>query len=76
MTPSDIFSFVTYAAGGLLTAEVLKLALLVGPVYAVGLLAGAQMFGRASESLFRTVCYSLITFAALIGLPLFDGWLR
>jgi uncharacterized membrane protein YfcA len=73
---SDLFSFASYTAGGLLTVEVLKLALLVGPVYAVGILTGAQMFGRASESLFRAICYSLIAFAALIGLPLFDGWLR
>jgi uncharacterized membrane protein YfcA len=73
---SDIFSFASYYVGGLLTSDVVKLALLVGPVYAIGLTVGAKLFGKASETLFRAVCYSLIALAALIGLPLFDGWLR
>ena len=71
---SDIFS--SYYAGGLLTTDVLKMAVLVGPVYAIGLTIGAKMFGRASETLFRSVCYGLIAIAALLGLPLLDGWLR
>ncbi len=73
---SDLFSLVSYVVAGLLTMDVLKLSLLVGPIYAFGLLIGAQMFGKASDTLFRITCYSLIALAAVIGLPLLDGVLR
>jgi hypothetical protein len=39
-------------------------------------LLGATLFGKASEVLFRSVCYALIALAALIGLPALDGVLR
>jgi hypothetical protein len=34
------------------------------------------LFGRASETLFRSICYVLIAAAAIIGLPALDGVLR
>jgi hypothetical protein len=34
------------------------------------------LFGKASEHLFRSICYALIALAALIGLPILDGVLR
>lgn len=73
---SDLFSLASYIIAGLLTTDVLKLSLVVGPVYAIGLFLGVQMFGKASETLFRVACYSLIALAAVIGLPLLDGVLR
>ena len=73
---SDIVSVASYLVAGLLTTDVLKLALLIGPVFAFGLWLGAHMFGKASEGLFRTICYALIALAAVVGLPLFDGLLR
>ncbi|WP_315836443.1 sulfite exporter TauE/SafE family protein [Bradyrhizobium prioriisuperbiae] len=73
---ADVFSVVSYLIAGLLTTDVLKLSLVVGPVFAFGLLVGAQMFGKASETLFRITCYALIALAAVIGLPLLDGLLR
>jgi hypothetical protein len=39
-------------------------------------LLGAQLFGRASESLFRSICYALIAIAVIAGLPALDGVLR
>jgi uncharacterized protein len=72
---TDIISFATYTAAGILTWDVVKLALLVGPVYGFGLFMGARLFGVASETLFRRVCYSLIALAAIISLPVLDQWL-
>jgi hypothetical protein len=61
--------------GGLLTTDVLKLSLLIGPVYALGLFIGTHMFSIASEPVFRRICYSLIAMAGFISLPLLDSFL-
>jgi hypothetical protein len=73
---SDFFSLVSYIFADLITLDSIRFALLVGPVYAVGVWFGSQLFGRASESLFRAICYALIAAAAIIGLPALDGVLR
>ena len=73
---SDFFSAVSYSLTGLITSDAIRFSLLVGPVYAVGVLIGAQLFGRASETLFRTICYALIAAAVVIGLPVLDGVFR
>jgi uncharacterized membrane protein YfcA len=73
---SDFFSVVSYALTGLITADAIKLSFVVGPVYAIGVWFGASLFGRASEKLFRAICYALIAAAVLIGLPALDGVLR
>lgn len=73
---SDFFSVVSYSLTGLVTADAIELSLLIGPVYAVGVLLGAMLFGRASERLFRSICYALIALAVIIGLPALDGILR
>jgi uncharacterized membrane protein YuzA (DUF378 family) len=65
-------SFTSYVAAGILTWDVVRLALLVGPVYGVGLFIGARLFGVASETLFRRICYALIALAAIISLPVLD----
>jgi uncharacterized membrane protein YfcA len=69
---SDSVSMVSYLVSGLLTTDVAKLALIIGPIYFAGLFLGARMFGVASETLFRRVCYGLIAVAGVIGLPLMD----
>ena len=48
----------------------------VGPVYGIGVWFGASLFGKASEALFRAICYALIAAAVIIGLPALDGVLR
>jgi uncharacterized membrane protein YfcA len=73
---SDFFSLVSYAAAGLITADSIWFSLLVGPIYGIGVWFGAQLFGRASEALFRAICYALIAVAVIAGLPALDGVLR
>jgi uncharacterized protein len=73
---SDLFSAVVYAVSGLINADAIKFAFVVGPVYALGVWFGASLFGRASETVFRAICYALIAAAVIIGLPALDGVLR
>src|SRR5882672_12485771 len=73
---SDFFSLVSYSVSGLITADALKFSFVVGPIYGIGVWLGASLFGRASETLFRAICYALIAAAVLIGLPALDGVLR
>jgi uncharacterized membrane protein YfcA len=72
----DFFSVVSYALSGLITPDAIRFSLLVGPVYGIGVWFGAALFGRASERLFRGICYALIAAAVIIGLPALDGVLR
>lgn len=73
---SDFFSVISYAVSGLINLDALRLSLLVGPVYAIGIAFGALLFGRASEAHFRAICYTLIALAVIAGLPVLDGVLR
>jgi uncharacterized protein len=73
---ADFFSLVSYAVSGLITLDALRFALVVGPVYALGVKFGTSLFGRASETLFRAICYTLIALAVIFGLPILDGVLR
>jgi uncharacterized membrane protein YfcA len=73
---SDFFSVVSYSLTGLITADSIKFSLVVGPVYAIGVWFGASLFGRASETVFRAICYVLIAAAVIIGLPALDNLLR
>src|SRR5829696_2231420 len=73
---SDFFSAVSYAAAGLITMDAIKFAFVLGPVYAVGVWFGASLFGKASETVFRAICYALIAAAVIFGLPALDGVLR
>jgi uncharacterized membrane protein YfcA len=73
---SDFFSMVSYALTGLITADAVRFSCLVGPIYGIGVWLGSRLFGRASETLFRSICYVLIAVAVMVGLPAFDGVLR
>ena len=73
---SDFFSVVSYSVTGLITMDAIKFSLVVGPVYGIGVWLGASLFGRASETLFRAICYALIAMAVVAGLPALDGVLR
>ena len=73
---SDFFSAVSYAATGLITMDAIKFAFVVGPVYGIGVWFGASLFGKASETVFRAICYALIAAAVIFGLPALDGVLR
>jgi uncharacterized membrane protein YfcA len=73
---STAIAMVAYYFGGVLTLAVLKLALVVAPVYGLGLAIGARLFGIADEAIFRRICYALIAIAVLVSLPLLDGIIR
>jgi uncharacterized membrane protein YfcA len=73
---SDFFSAVSYAAAGLITMDSILFSLVVGPVYGFGVWFGASLFGKASEAVFRSICYALIAAAVIFGLPALDGVLR
>lgn len=73
---SDFFSLASYVLAGLITADSIKFALVVGPVYGIGVWFGASLFGKASERIFRAICYVLIAAAVIVGLPALDGLLR
>jgi uncharacterized membrane protein YfcA len=73
---SDFFSLVSYLLTGLITTDSIKFSLMVGPVYGIGVWFGASLFGKASEKMFRTICYALIAAAVIVGLPALDGLLR
>ncbi|MBV8919591.1 TSUP family transporter, partial [Bradyrhizobium sp.] len=73
---SDVFGAVSYTVSGLITPQAIGFSLIVGPVYAVAIWLGAKLFGRASEQLFRAICYGLIALALIVGLPALDGVLR
>ena len=68
---STVLSLTTYLWGGLMSLQVLKLALFTGPAYGLGTLAGTRMFGLASPAIFRASSLVLIAFAVLVSLPLF-----
>jgi uncharacterized protein len=68
---SSALSVMSYLWGGLLGAEVVKLALVAGPAYGIGIWGGSRMFPLASPALFRTGSLVLIGFAVVASLPLF-----
>jgi uncharacterized protein len=69
---SGVISSVTYLLAGLLSWGVLAIAVMVAPVYALGVWGGTRLFGLASEASFRRACFALIALAAVLGLPLWD----
>jgi uncharacterized membrane protein YfcA len=69
---SSVMTGTVYLAGGLLSPSVVGLALVTGPVYGVGLYAGARMYGLASEITFRRICFALIAIAIALSLPILD----
>jgi uncharacterized membrane protein YfcA len=73
---TSVISGITYLAAGLLNTEVLFLALVTAPGYAIGMYLGTHMFGVASDRTFRRACYLLIAGAAIVSLPALDAVLR
>jgi len=73
---STAITVVTYLAAGLLTTSIFVLAVVAGPAYGLGLVVGSRLFGFASETMFRRICYVLIGVAVALGLPPMDGVIR
>lgn len=66
----------TYVAEGLVTAEVVALAALIGPLHVLGMWVGGRLFRLASEGIYRRIAYVVIALAALASMPVLDGWRR
>lgn len=63
----DVASLAIYGAQGLLTRDVLLLALLCVPAAVAGVWLGSRWFDGASEQLYRRVAYGIIAAVALVG---------
>lgn len=64
-----VVSAVTYLANGMITRASLVMALVLMPVYALGVVLGARGFALASERAFRFLALALCGLAALGTLP-------
>jgi uncharacterized membrane protein YfcA len=69
---TTLFTFLSYLATGIITAQSLWLAALVAPAYAMGLFAGSRAFGLASPEVFRRLCFALIAIFVLTSLPVWN----
>ena len=76
------FGLTTFTSGavlafkGLLTLTAGLNALLLLPIYGIGLILGTRGFHLASETTFRRIAYLIIFLSAVLSLPLLDGVLR
>jgi uncharacterized membrane protein YfcA len=67
-----VASCVTYFVEGLYTKDILALVVLLGIPFTALFLFGVLSFHRASEEIYRRICYGVIAFAGIVSLPLFD----
>jgi len=70
-----LMGFITgmaYAAQGIITADVLALAILLGVPFMGAMWAGARWFHGASEAAYRRAAYLIIVVAAIVSLPVWD----
>jgi uncharacterized protein len=67
---------IAYLSRGLINAEVLALAAILGPLHILAIAAGAPLFHRASGQTYRRVAYVIMAIAGLVSMPILDGWLR
>jgi len=68
--------FVTYLTRGLLTAPMIALACILGPVQILALSSGTRLFHLASAKTYRRVAYTIILVGALVSMPLLDPLFR
>lgn len=66
----------TYIARGLLTAPVIALACILGPIQILSLTTGTRLFRLASAKSYRHVAYTIILTGALVSMPLLDPLFR
>jgi uncharacterized membrane protein YfcA len=71
-----VASCINYFVEGLYTKEVLALVILLGIPFTLFFLTGVLSFRRASEEIYRWICYGVIAFAGIVSLPVFDRFFR
>jgi uncharacterized protein len=69
---ASMITLASYLIGGLITRQIVLVALALLPFYSAGLWAGSRMFGKASDQFFRRICFALIALSVLISLPVWD----
>ena len=65
-----------FAYEGLFEARPLALSLLLGLPYLIGVGLGSRFFHGASDRLYRTIAYVIITLASVVSLPILDSVIR
>jgi uncharacterized protein len=73
---SSLIAAIGYIWGGLITWQILTLALIIAPIYGIGTWIGSRMFGLAAEKTFRRICLAMIALSTLVSMPILDGLLR
>jgi uncharacterized membrane protein YfcA len=69
-------SAIVYLLNGLLTAEVVALAILLTPLHMLAMWLGSVAARRTTERIYRPVAYTLIVLSAFLSLPLLDHLIR
>ncbi|MBX9840938.1 MAG: sulfite exporter TauE/SafE family protein [Xanthobacteraceae bacterium] len=72
----DVLLVAIFGHQGMFEPRPLALSLLLGVPYLVGMGIGAYFFQGASDKLYRTIAYAIITLAAIVSLPVLDSILR
>ena len=72
----DVILVAIFGVANLFEARPLALSLLLGAPYLAGMGLGSYFFQGASEGLYRTIAYVIITLAAIVSLPVLDSFLR
>lgn len=71
-----IASCLNYWIEDLYTKQTLALVVLLGIPFTALFFSGVLFFRRASDQLYRRICYAVIAFAGIVSLPLFDPLFR
>lgn len=69
----SVVTFASLLQAGLLTAEVIRLSLWLGPAYGLGIFLGARRFVGATDAGYRRAAYAVIVLAAALSVPIWDG---
>jgi len=72
----DLILVAIYGYEGLFEARPMALAVLFGVPYLIGVGLGSHFFHGATDRLYRTIAYIIITLAAVVSLPLLDRFFR
>jgi uncharacterized membrane protein YfcA len=68
----DFITGAAYVAQGIITTDILALAVLLGIPFILAMWAGARWFHGSSEAAYRRAAYLIIVAAAIVSLPIWD----
>lgn len=68
----SVLGAISYGYSGLISPQILILALLLLPGYAVAMVMGSRMFGLAAPETYRKICFLLIAMALVVSLPVWQ----